>query len=104
MSWKADRIYTKPNPELIRYLKSIEGFADELFLVDNLEGIRFDWTRSFMLSDKQNENSYRKHILPQDGLLVVKPEVYKTGYDKDYDTNDFWELSTKNIQMINGTS
>ena len=90
MSWKADRVYTKPTPELIEYLKTIEGFSEELFLVDNFEGIRFDWTRSFMLSDKPNENSYRKHTLPKGGLLVIKPEVSKTGYDKDYETNDFW--------------
>ncbi|NMM47642.1 hypothetical protein [Marinigracilibium pacificum] len=90
MSWEANRIYTKPTPELIDYLKTIDGFKDELFLVDNLEGIRFDWTRSFMLSDEPNENSYRKHTLPEGGLLVIKPEVYKIGYDKDYDTNEFW--------------
>ena len=90
MSWKANRIYTKPTPELIDYLKTIDGFKDELFLVDNFEGIRSDWTRSFMLSDKPNENSYRKHSLPKEGLLVIKPEVYKTGYDKDYDINEFW--------------
>ncbi len=90
MSWKADRIYTKPTPELIEYLKTIEGFSDELFLVDNFEGIRFDWTRGFMLSDEPNENSYRKHTLPKGGLLVIKPEIYKTGYDKDYETNIFW--------------
>jgi hypothetical protein len=90
MSWKANRIYTKPTPELIDYLRTIDGLKDELFLVDNFEGIRFDWTRSFMLSDKPNKNSYRKHSLPLGGLLVIKPEVYKTGYDKNYDTNEFW--------------
>ena len=90
MSWNADRIYTKPTPDLIRHLKSVDGFANELFLVSNLEGIRSDWTRSFMLYDEPNENSYRKHTLPKGGLLVIKPEVYKTGYDKDYETNEFW--------------
>lgn len=90
MSWEANRIYTKPTPELIAYLKTIDGFKNELFLVDDLEGIRFDWTRSFMLSDELNENSYRKHTLPKGGLLVLKPEVYKTGHDKDYETNEFW--------------
>lgn len=108
MSWKADRIYTKPTPELIAYLKTIEGFADELFLVDDFEGIRFDWTRSFMLSDKPNENSYRKHTLPKGGLLVIKPELYKTGYDKDYETNNFWnkykEYPTEKWDFIDSVS
>ncbi len=90
MSWKANQIYTKPTPELIDYLKTIDGFKEELFLVDNFEGIRCDWARSFMLSEKPNENSCLKHFLPKGGLLVIKPEVDKTGYDKDYDTNKFW--------------
>ncbi|MEP0264279.1 hypothetical protein [Dokdonia sp.] len=108
MSWKADQIYTKPTPELIAYLKTIEGFVDELFLVDNFEGIRFDWTRSFMLSDKPNENSYRKHTLPEGGLLVIKPKLYKTGYDKDYKTNNFWnkykEYPTEKWNFIDSVS
>ena len=91
MPWKADLIYTKPNPEIIKYLSGIEGFSDELFLVKDLEGIMFDWTRSFMLSDKQNENSYMKHTLPKEGLLVIKPKVSGTGYDEDYETNEFWD-------------
>jgi len=90
MSWKADQIYTIPKPEIIQYFKSIEDFKEEIFLVDNLEGIRSESIRKYILSDEPNEYSFLKHTLPEKGLLVIKPVVYKTGYDKDYDTNIFW--------------
>ncbi len=89
MTWRADRIYTKPRNELIKYLKTIDGISDEIFLVDNLEGIRSQWTRNLMFSDRVDENNKIKHSLPKDGLLVLKPKLYKTGYDKD-DNDEFW--------------
>ena len=89
MPWKADQVYTKPNPELIAYLQSLEGFSFELFLVNDLEGINTEWARSFMLSDQPNENSFRKHSLPKDGLLVIKPaETGKAIYEHDWDFAD----------------
>lgn len=64
MSWKADQIYTKPNPELIQYLSSIEGFADELFLVNDLDGIRSEFTKNIIFSDQENEFNHQQHSLP----------------------------------------
>jgi hypothetical protein len=90
MGWKADQIYTKPHPELIKYLSGLEGFSEELFLVNDLEGIRFEAIRKFMLSDEENEYSFQKHSLPKGGLLVIKPKLYISGYDKGYETDEFW--------------
>jgi hypothetical protein len=92
MPWTADLIYTKPNPDLIKHLGGIEGFADELFLVDDLEGIRFESTREFMLSDQETEKSHMKHGLPESGLLAIKPNVSATGYDTDFEMDSFWDI------------
>ena len=88
MSWRADQIYTIPTVELIEYLQEINTLSDGLFLVNDLEGIRSDWTREFMLSNKKNENSSLKHALPDSGLLAILPKMYLTGYDSD--VSDFW--------------
>lgn len=64
MSWKADQIYAKPNPKLIQYLSSIEGFADELFLVNDLDGIRSEFTNNVIFSDDENEFNHQQHSLP----------------------------------------
>lgn len=96
MSWKADQIYTKPNSELINYLRSIDGFSDELFLVDNLDGIRDNFSKDFIFSEQKSEFSIQKHSLPDEGLLVIKPKVYATGYDIDYETNIFLDKYKQN--------
>ena len=91
MSWKADQIYVKPNIDLMNYLSSIDGFSDELFLVNNLEGIRSEFTKNEIFANRQNEHSQHKHALPEAGLLVIKPKIYKTGYDSADHDPIFWD-------------
>lgn len=93
MSWYADQIYTLPDPKLIQELQTEEYFRRKLFLVNNMEGIRSTWTREFMLDNLGIDDGRQemKHTLPPDGLLVIEPHLYQTGYDNDYDGN-FWEL------------
>ncbi len=91
MSWKADQIYTKPNIDLINYLSAVDGFSDELFLVNNLEGIRSEFTKNEIFSIQHNEHSHQKHTLPAEGFLVIKPKIYKTGYDINDDADYFWD-------------
>ncbi|MCI5054693.1 MAG: hypothetical protein MRY83_01225 [Flavobacteriales bacterium] len=87
MSWNADQVYTLANQELLGELLQEPGFQKELFLVNNLEGIRSDWTKNMF----SNEKDARVHGLPEDGLLVIKPTIYFTGYD-DRSNREFWDM------------
>lgn len=85
MSWTADQIYTLPKPDVITFLKDIPCFNNRLYWVKDLDGIRSEWTIKMM-----NSGDNRRHHLPQDGILVIAPHIYSTGYDKDRDTDSFW--------------
>ncbi len=113
MSWLADQIYAVPKPGVINAFLAQPGLRDELFLVKDLEGIQFDWARQIFFSDAAPmEHRAKRHGLPDEGLLVVSPVIYKSGYDRnDSDASPFWQLFNKdgeeeeNVKwsMINGT-
>lgn len=80
MFWHANQIYAQSNPEVIAAFCKQPFFADKLYHVDNLRGIRSEITT----------NDNKRHLLPPHGLLVVSPEIYQTGYDrKGPDVGDF---------------
>jgi hypothetical protein len=80
MSWHANQIYAKSNPEVIAAFRKQPFLADQLYHVDDLRGVR-----------SENTTNESKHImLPTQGLLVVSPDIYQTGYDrKGPDAGDF---------------
>ena len=89
MPWTADLIYTKPTPDLMKRLGGMEGFTDELFLVNDLDGIKSEWARAFMLSEQQTDSSYMKHALPASGLLAIKPPI-RLGFGEAF-KDAFWD-------------
>ncbi len=91
MSWTGDQIYTKPNLDLIQFLQTIDGFKHKLFHVTDLDGIRSKWVKNNIFSKTENEHSFKKHGLPENGLLVIKPNYYRSLYDKNDEDFDFWE-------------
>jgi hypothetical protein len=94
MTWVANQIYASPLPAVIEAFEREPLLADQLFLVDNLEGIRFKWVRDRFFSDVPPENERRiRHGLPERGLLVVSPDLCGSGYDmKDPPSAEFSEL------------
>lgn len=94
MSWSADQVYTLPHPIIIDYFKGIPAFQKRLFWVNDLEGIRFDWVKNFIFSKRSTRHSHMRHSLPERGLLVIAPHLYKTGYDIHQSSNDdFWKFN-----------
>ncbi|WP_010255123.1 hypothetical protein [Myroides injenensis] len=89
MSWSADQIYMKVNPEVITYLSDIADLKKGLFIVNHLDGIRSDWTRDVFFNDDNHKSSGVKHGLPDEGMLVINPSLYRTGYDTR--NNEFYE-------------
>lgn len=89
MSWTADQIYTLPNPLIIDYFKGIPAFQKSLFLVNDLDGIRFDWEKDFIFSNEPSEKNHMRHGLPERGLLTVAPNFYRDEYDiREADNDD----------------
>ena len=97
--WRANQIYTLPNKDIIAFFKSYDSLKNRLFLINDLEGIRSDYTRSFMLSDNDCINKHMWHSLPKGGLLAIAPVLYKTGYD-DFDEDDLF-LKSNYSENIN---
>lgn len=90
MSWRAEQVYTVANTELINHLAQIESLRPGLFKVDKLEkGIRSEWTREIFFENEQHERRGIVHSLPEGGLLVINPSMYRVSYD-DKD-NPFYE-------------
>lgn len=89
MSWNAEQVYTLANPKLMEYLKGINELQQGLFQVDDLRGIRSQWTREIFFENDNHERKEIKHSVPQEGLLVINPSMYRTSYDDK--NNDFYE-------------
>jgi hypothetical protein len=98
MSWRADLIYTLPQPAIIDFFKGIPECRKRLFLVNDLEGIRSDYTRNFIFSDSPTESRSLRHNLPHTGLLAVAPTMYRTGYDLDTEPDEFWENNSNRYE------
>ena len=92
MGWSTTVIYTLPNEEIIDYFRDIDSLKNRVFKVADLDGIRSEWTRDLFESNKK-----QKHTLPIDGLLVIAPSIYRTGYDKEPNETFF----TNNTRDVN---
>jgi hypothetical protein len=56
--------------------------AKRMFLVDSLDGARFEWTRQLLLSESPPPDAkHMRHGLPKDGLLVIWLHLTSSGYD-----------------------
>jgi hypothetical protein len=83
MSWLANQIYTLPNPGVAAALSREPLLAGRMFLVRDLEGIRFEPTRRCFLSpDATEDERIIRHGLPAGGLLAISPHLYRSGYDE----------------------
>src|SRR3954469_16821868 len=81
MSWVANQIYAKPSPAVAEALGREPFLANQIFLIDDLEGIRFQWLRDRFFSEDLSEDDRRiRHGLPPGGLLAVSPHLYSNGY------------------------
>jgi hypothetical protein len=89
MPWTADQIYTLPNHEIIRFFKSISSISNRLFLVNDFEGVRDEYIREQIFGNKKSQKNY-KFQFPPNGLLVVNPIIYSTGYDVNRNEDNFW--------------
>ena len=91
MTWYANQIYAKPTAEVIAAFRTQPFLADRLYHVDDLRGVRFQWSREMLLSSEPpGDREHMRHGLPPGGLLVASPEIYKTSYDgDDSDVGDF---------------
>jgi hypothetical protein len=77
MGWDIVRVYTLSNKSVIDYLKTIP-VVEDIYLVNDLEGID-KHSREYIFSDVPTKLSYKRHGLPDGGLLAMVPEV-KTGF------------------------
>lgn len=90
MSWRAEQVYTIANTALLDRLKQIEQLKQGIFVVNDLrQGIRSEWTRDIFFENEQHERKNTVHTLPEEGLLVINPSMYRASYD-DKD-NSFYE-------------
>ena len=65
MSWVANQIYAKASPAVIDALAREPFLAKRMFLINDFEGIRFDWVRERFFSDHLPEAERRiRHGLP----------------------------------------
>ena len=74
MSWRVDQVYFNYNQSLIEHFQNIEYSRNKIFHVNDLEGIRSEWTRDFMLNNK-DENSHLKHGLPKERIVTLMPDL-----------------------------
>ena len=82
MAWNAETIYAKPSSDVVAALAREPFLANRMFLVDSLEGARFDWTRRLLLSDSPPEDvKHMRHGLPEHGLLAIWLDLSSSGYD-----------------------
>lgn len=100
MSWRADQVYFNYNQSLIEHFQNIEYSRDKIFHVNDLEGIRSEWTRDFMLNDKA-ENSHLKHGLPKEGIVTLMPDLRRNLFNNSdkqfleifkYSRNEKWKF------------
>jgi hypothetical protein len=83
MPWYANQIYARPTPDVMAAFAKNSFLADQLYCVDNLRGVRSEWSRELLLSTQPPEDrKHMRHGLPPSGLVVVGPEIYETGYDR----------------------
>jgi len=84
MSWHIERVYTLPESSVIDFFKNTPE-KPEVYLINNLEGIRSEYTRDVIFSSVATEQSAMQHGLPEGGLLAVKPAIntYSSGKDQD---------------------
>ena len=98
MTWAANQIYAKPLPTVVEALSCEPFLANQMFLIDSLEGIRFQWVRDRFLSEDLPESERAiRHGLPEGGLLAVSPHLVSSGYSrKDPPPIEFAELFFEN--------
>lgn len=80
MPWRANVVYAAPTDSVIDAFRRL-GLGDALFVVRDLEGIRFSWSREQFFGDSPGEI---RHDLPERGLLAVMPPIIRTSYDKEF--------------------
>ncbi len=105
MSWTADNIYTIPNKDLIQEIKENKDFLNEygIYHINDFRGITSEWSKNFMIFDKNKDFRHLKHNLPENGILAIIPKEYKTGYDNDYSKYEFWnnfDFKTKSDKKL----
>ncbi|MEM9478729.1 MAG: hypothetical protein AAGA58_03605 [Verrucomicrobiota bacterium] len=91
MSWVANQIYAQPQAMVMESLAREPFLANQMFHINDLEGIRFQWVRDrFFTDDPPTEI---RHGVPEGGLLAVSPHLYSNGYSvKDPPPKEFCEL------------
>ena len=90
MSWHANQVYATPDEEVVSVFRRVPFLCDQLYLVDDLRGVRSEWTRDALFSASPSPaQRTQRHGLPPRGLLVVSPEIYRTGYDQKDPNDDF---------------
>lgn len=83
MTWYANQIYGRPLPEVVTALSRQPLLKRRMFLIDDLDGICFAWTRErFFSSDPTLNRREIKHGLPPGGLLAVYPVLSENGYTR----------------------
>ena len=76
MPWRANVIYSAPVDSVIAAFKQ-RGLGDALYVVRDLDGIRFQWARE----EFEKKTSTIRHGLPPRGLLAVMPPAGGSNYD-----------------------
>ena len=70
MTWYANHIYAKPTAEVIAAFRAQPFLADQLYHVDDLRGVRFQWTREMLLSDNPpDDRKQMRHTHPAKMIL-----------------------------------
>src|ERR1043165_3708806 len=77
MPWQANVVYSTPTDRVIAAFQRL-GLGDALYVVRDLEGIRFQWAREQFFEKTTSEI---RHGLPAGGLRAVMPPTPQTNYD-----------------------
>lgn len=77
MPWRANVVYSTPVESVIDAFRK-RGLGDALYVVRDLEGLRFQWARDEFF---RKQTSEIRHGLPTRGLLAVMPPFGGSNYD-----------------------
>jgi hypothetical protein len=107
MASSAYIIYANPTPEVAAALAREPFLRQRMFLIDNLEGIRYAGSRELILSDSPPpDRAHGRHGLPPGGLLAICYDLADTsGCDRDdppslefretfYEYNGPWQIES----------
>jgi hypothetical protein len=98
MSWSIVRVYTLPAPTVIDHFKNMAE-AEVMYLINDLKGIRSDFSKNVIFSDVPTEHSHKRHGLPNGGLLAIVPDIDTNYFGRRVDetkmtpvTNDYGDI------------